>query len=1514
MLVFRVPGRTRQMVQDGTRAAARVLRVETLEPRVVLSTVAGGGFAPSWCVPATGPPEISMHETLVEYGPQFDEAAITRVLRETAGSGGSIQPLVRANLLAPPMRGLDGLSDNVASAVAGVWDLPLGTLADSWVIGLLDGERTDTFKLLGVETVTATPHLPNTYIAQLAEPVDVGSWGYDVAAMASVGFVYPLMIQTLVTTGIPNDPLFPNQWHLRNTGQTNGTVGADANVVDVWDQYTGQGIVVAVVDDGLQHAHPDLLPNYVAALSYDFNDNDPDPTPAAGFGHGTAVGGVAAGRGNNGIGISGAAPAAGLSGIRLLGGGITDATIANALSFQTQGNDIYNNSWMPSGYGVLRGVWPLTLAALENNVLSGRDGLGSIYVFSAGNGLQEQDDVNYNRLANSRYTVTVAAIDHRGIQSSYSDPGAALMISGYSSGSGVGITTTDLLGSDGYSSGDYTNGFGGTSSAAPLVSGVIALMLDANPNLTWRDVQHVLVHSARKNHANDSEWTVNGAGHDVSHKYGFGAIDAQAAVDRALTWTTVQPEISASVTRTVNQAIPDNNPAGVSSTLNFTEKIRMEHVEVVFNATHPYRGDLRVVLTSPSGTQSVLAQTRTADSAANYSGWRFASTRLWDEVSAGEWTLTVSDGKSGDAGTFGSWQLIVHGTESDVFDFGDAPDTPYGTLLASDGPRHLVGGPILGWKIDSELDGQPSADASGDGDDEDGIVWIEPLVAGTTASVAVYASPSGGVLNYFFDFDGQGGFGNRSDEVFAATLVGGWNVVPVAVPADAVAGDTFARFRISSAGGLGPRGAAADGEVEDYAVTIFSQPPARDFGDAPDPGYRTLQENWGPSHIIGGSRLGSSVDSEADAVANATSTGDAGDDGIVFDQLLIVGQTATIQVTASATGGVLDYFFDFDGDGVFGNRASEVFRAELSGGTQRVPVTVPADAVPGVTYARFRLSSAGGLGPWGMAWDGEVEDYQVRILAGTGLVCEPYQTFDAVTAPALPTGWSTFGGALWRTDSSSSDTPPNAAFVPNPSVVTTNRLSSPVIALPSNVSLMSFRNFYRMEQGFDGGVLEISIAGAAPQDIIAAGGQFLAGGYNWTLSTGYQNPLGGRLAWSGNSGGFIDTIIQLPPAAIGKNVQFHWIEGTDNSVSDVGWRIDTIVFCREGAFDFDYGDAPDPPFATLAASGGAAHVVGGMLYLGAGVDADSDGAPSADASGDQDDGVTFVSPLIAGKTATIEVVAAAPGLLNAWIDFHSNGDWSDPVDQIFRDYPLAAGTNQLTFSVPDDAVATQLTFARFRLSSQAGLSFVGQAPDGEVEDYGVAIEVVPVPQVERVVVGDGSNSRSMVTRVEVTFNQQMVLDEGAFSVLRRGATGGPVGVSFTTTELEGKTVATLTFSGTFVETSGSLSDGNYELRIDAAKARSLTDDWLDGDGDGAAGGNYRFGTAQADAFFRLFGDRDGSRFVGFSDYAYFLDAFRKGVGDNDFDPQFDYDASGFIGFSDYAVFLDQFRKGLLFDG
>jgi len=168
--------------------------------------------------------------------------------------------------------------------------------------------------------------------------------------------------------------------------------------------------------------------------------------------------------------------------------------------------------------------------------------------------------------------------------------------------------------------------------------------------------------------------------------------------------------------------------------------------------------------------------------------------------------------------------------------------------------------------------------------------------------------------------------------------------------------------------------------------------------------------------------------------------------------------------------------------------------------------------------------------------------------------------------------------------------------------------------------------------------------------------------------------------------------------------------------------------------EYDFGDAPDPDYPTLFASNGAQHKIvhASAFYLGAGVDSEMDGQPNATATGDDndgnddEDGITFLTPLELGVTATVNVNASAPGQLDAWIDFNDNGDWADTSDQIFTNVSLVAGDNVLYFLVPGSATEG-LTLARFRFSLEGGLSYNGSAPDGEVEDYMVLIECETIP-------------------------------------------------------------------------------------------------------------------------------------------------------------------------------------------
>ena len=516
----------------------------------------------------------------------------------------------------------------------------------------------------------ALPQLEGAWLMEL------GSDGQQIVeAMQEEGLIetaYPLVERQQTPRWIPNDPKFTDQWHLENTGQSGGTVGEDANLTGAWNNYQGSGVIIGIVDDGLDWNHPDLDDFYQSSLDYDFCGDDNDPTPSSNNAHGTAAAGVAAAVGNNSLGVSGAAPQAGLAGLQLISCSTTDIRESNALGHENQMIDIYSNSWGPSDNGeTLEGPGPLMLAAMEASYKNGRGGLGNIITWAAGNGLANDDNSNNDGYANLRYVIAVTAVTYKGEQSYYAEPGANILVAAPSNGDGESITTTDIEGSGGYTSGDYTDSFGGTSSATPLVSGVIALMLEANPNLTWRDVQHVLVETSRKNDASDSSWTTNGDGYLVSHKYGFGVVDASAAVNLAAQWSLVESEMNFSTgMQTVNLGIPDNSGAPINLSVNITEPLHLESIDVYVDIDHTYRGDVELILTAPSGMQSILTE-KHSDANNDYADWRFSTVQHWGEDSRGEWILSAEDKGNGDVGTINEWGMILYGTDRDVDSDGD---------------------------------------------------------------------------------------------------------------------------------------------------------------------------------------------------------------------------------------------------------------------------------------------------------------------------------------------------------------------------------------------------------------------------------------------------------------------------------------------------------------------------------------------------------------------------------------------------------------------------------------------------------------------------------------------------------------------------------------------------------------------------------------------------------------------------------------------------------------------------
>lgn len=454
---------------------------------------------------------------------------------------------------------------------------------------------------------------------------------------------------------LPLDPLYARQWHLQ------GSVGRDINVVEAWEAgFSGKGVTVCIVDDGVQRTHPDLVENYRSDGSFDFNFNNADPVPAYYDSHGTESGGTACAARNDICGV-GVAFNANITGVKILGAPVTDHQESLGLAYKTEKiNQIMSNSWGPDDDGLrLEGPGVLSHAAIQYSIQRGRGGLGTIYAWAAGNGRRRGDNCNYDGYANSRYTLTVGSIDHSGKQSWYSEDCAAMVAVTPSSGeTGFSIYTTDLAGSAGASRDDCSRTFGGTSASSPMLAGAVALVLEANPRLTWRDVFGVIIKSAAITDPTNADWKTNQAGYKFSHHYGFGRVDVGQAVKIAQNWTMLPPERQFPSPLSSDNApfFPQNS---VTSTITLpSSNLVIEYVEIRVSIQTPSRGQISISLTSPGGLVSRLAEPR-RDSNSNID-WSFGSFLYYGENPTGSWTLQVTN--SGPfSGTLKSWNLVMYG-------------------------------------------------------------------------------------------------------------------------------------------------------------------------------------------------------------------------------------------------------------------------------------------------------------------------------------------------------------------------------------------------------------------------------------------------------------------------------------------------------------------------------------------------------------------------------------------------------------------------------------------------------------------------------------------------------------------------------------------------------------------------------------------------------------------------------------------------------------------------------------
>lgn len=525
-----------------------------------------------------------------------------------------------------------------------------------------------------------------------------------------------------------NDELWVHQWYLQdNTNVAQLQSDIELHVEDVWKMgYTGQGVVVAILDDGLEWNHTDIMPNYDHRASWDMNNNRSNPFPRYDAlnsnSHGTKCAGEIAMVANNlkcGVGV---APRARIGGIKCLDGEVDDRVESSSLLHNMDYIDIYSGSWGPADNGLtVDGPKRLATQALEMGTKYGRQGKGVLYVWANGNGGAAGDNCNCDGYVNSIYTISIGAVTQQGQLPLYGERCPSTIAVTCSSGAYTDrkIVTTDLHNKCTI---DYT----GTSAAAPLASGIFALLLEANRNLTWRDVQHLTAWTSDPLPIRDNPgWKRNSAGLIFNSRFGFGLLNAKALVDAALKWQTV-PKKSICIlspsskmpaflqSRTMAQAwfVSDGcqrefenqqrqaqffaaaaaatnhgqqpkqmvaaTSGGVGGRSRWTQPglisdsaintpspvIYVEHVQLIVDIEYTNRGSLDIFLISPSGTVSTLLTRRPFDkSRAGFDRWPLMSLHFWGESSIGKWTVIVRD-KDGqnNRGLLRNATLLLHGT------------------------------------------------------------------------------------------------------------------------------------------------------------------------------------------------------------------------------------------------------------------------------------------------------------------------------------------------------------------------------------------------------------------------------------------------------------------------------------------------------------------------------------------------------------------------------------------------------------------------------------------------------------------------------------------------------------------------------------------------------------------------------------------------------------------------------------------------------------------------------------
>lgn len=506
----------------------------------------------------------------------------------------------------------------------------------------------------------------------------------------------------------PKDSLYPQQWYLNHNGGNQLVAGSHISVEQAWDTTRGvRSIIVAVVDDSFDLNHPDFQGNGKIVAPRDLKENDFLPLPGEKeTSHGTACAGLAVAE-ENGTGIVGVAPGCAMMPIRTTGF-LDDQSIEDVFNWTVEtGASVISCSWGASAV-----YFPLSIrqrAAISHAATNGRNGKGCVIVFAAGNTnrpingtINEQNwpknivKGNTNWLSGFAVhpdVITVSASTSLNKKAAYSNwgdnisvcapsnnapPGMWFQETGFvytqpaivSSLFGLGILTADQLGAAGYDAGNFTNNFGGTSSATPIVAGVAALVLSANPDLTAQQVKQILQDTADKivDNSPDPQLNIDGGTYDSnghSQWFGYGKVNAAKAVRLAKQMGVVaqitNEQTQVKNTQVVN--IPDNDQQGIKSAIAINEAANIGDIQVTVNISHDFLGDLEIYLIAPNN-QRILLQSRTLgrrNQLQNTYTVRShpALKQLLSLPAQGNWELQVIDYAALDVGKLNHWELVI---------------------------------------------------------------------------------------------------------------------------------------------------------------------------------------------------------------------------------------------------------------------------------------------------------------------------------------------------------------------------------------------------------------------------------------------------------------------------------------------------------------------------------------------------------------------------------------------------------------------------------------------------------------------------------------------------------------------------------------------------------------------------------------------------------------------------------------------------------------------------------------